>query len=190
MLNIVLFGPPGAGKGTQADTLIKSFGLTHLSTGELLRSQISAQTALGIEAQKHMDKGFLVPDSIVIEMIKSILETNTDAKGFIFDGFPRTVEQAKALDELLEDYGTPISGMMCLSVEKEELVSRLLFRGKTSGRADDQDRSIIENRIRVYREKTMPIKDYYRLQNKYHKIDGMGTVEEIADRLKTTVSSL
>jgi len=190
MLNLVLFGPPGAGKGTQADFLIEKFELTHLSTGDLLRSQIAAQTELGLEAKSYMDKGFLVPDSIVIGMIKSILETNKDAKGYIFDGFPRTVEQAKALDQLLNENGTPVSGMLCLCVEKEELVSRLLFRGKTSGRPDDQDVSIIENRIQVYNDKTMPLKDYYELQNKFYKIDGMGTIDDIANRLIETVSVL
>lgn len=190
MLNLVLFGPPGAGKGTQADFLIEKFRLTHLSTGDLLRTQIAAQTELGMEAKTYMDKGFLVPDSIVIGMIRSILNTNKDANGYIFDGFPRTVEQAKALDELLNDNGTPVSGMLCLCVEKDELVSRLLSRGKTSGRPDDQDVSIIENRIQVYNEKTMPLKDYYQAQNKYYAIDGMGTIDQIAERLSNTVSGL
>lgn len=190
MLNLVLFGPPGAGKGTQADFLIEKFNLTHISTGDLLRSQIAAQTELGLEAKSYMDKGFLVPDSIVIGMIRSILKTNKDAKGYIFDGFPRTVEQAKALDELLDENGTPVSGMLCLCVEKEELILRLLTRGKTSGRPDDQDVSIIENRIQVYNEKTMPLKDYYESQNKYFSIDGMGTIDDIANRLIATVSTL
>jgi len=190
MLNIVLFGPPGAGKGTQADFLIEKFRLIHLSTGDLLRSQIAAETTLGVEAKSYMDKGFLVPDSIVIGMIKSILNENKGANGYIFDGFPRTVAQAKALDELLDEYKTPVSGMLCLLVENEELIKRLLFRGKTSGRPDDQDVSIIENRISIYQEKTSPLRDYYRAQNKYYKIDGTGTVEEIAQRLCDTVSTL
>jgi len=190
MLNIVLFGPPGAGKGTQADFLIEKFRLIHLSTGDLLRSQIAAETTLGVEAKSYMDKGFLVPDSIVIGMIKSILNENKGANGYIFDGFPRTVAQAKALDELLDEYKTPVSGMLCLLVENEELIKRLLFRGKTSGRPDDQDVSIIENRISIYQEKTAPLRDYYRAQNKYYKIDGTGTVEEIAQRLCDTVSTL
>ncbi len=190
MLNIVLFGPPGAGKGTQADFLIEKFKLIHLSTGDLLRSQIAAETALGLEAKSFMDKGFLVPDSIVIGMIKSKLQENKDANGFIFDGFPRTTEQANALDELLDKNETPVSGMLCLMVEKDELIKRLLFRGKTSGRPDDQDVSIIENRINVYHEKTSPLRDYYRAQNKYFKIDGTGSIEEIAQRLIDTVSTL
>jgi len=190
MLNLVLFGPPGAGKGTQSDFLIKQFNLIHLSTGDLLRNQIASQTALGIEAKSYMDKGFLVPDSIVIEMIKSIIKDNKDANGYIFDGFPRTVEQAKALDDMLNDNATPVSGMLCLEVRRQELIERLLSRGKTSGRPDDQDVSIIENRICEYNKKTMPLKDYYMAQGKCHKITGMGSIEEIAQRLIDTVSAL
>ncbi len=190
MLNLVLFGPPGAGKGTQADFLIEKFNLIHISTGDLLRNQIAAETLLGLEAKSYMNKGFLVPDSIVIGMIKTILKGNETANGFIFDGFPRTVKQAIALDELMAEHKLSITGMLCLEVEKEELVNRLLIRGKTSGRPDDQDVSIIENRIQVYHEKTMPIKDYYMARNKCHKIHGMGTVEEIAHRLIDTVSAL
>ncbi|MFA5328417.1 MAG: adenylate kinase [Prolixibacteraceae bacterium] len=190
MLNLVLFGPPGAGKGTQADFLIEKFKLIHLSTGDMLRNQIAAKTLLGIEAKSYMDKGFLVPDSIVIGMIRSILQENKDAKGYIFDGFPRTVKQAIALDELLNENKSPVSGMLCLEVETEELIKRLLLRGETSGRPDDQDVAIIQNRIRIYIEKTVPIKDYYQAQNKCHKIEGMGTVEEIAQRLINTVAEL
>ncbi len=190
MLNLVLFGPPGAGKGTQADFLIEKFNLIHLSTGDLLRSQIAAETALGLEAKSYMDKGFLAPDSIVIEMIKSKLKENKNANGYIFDGFPRTVEQAKALDNLLNENDTPVSGMLCLDVEKQELIDRLLSRGKISGRSDDQDVSIIENRIQVYTDKTMPLIDYYSAQKKYYPINGMGSIEEIAQRLSNTVSAL
>lgn len=190
MLNIVLFGPPGAGKGTQADLLIKKFDLIHLSTGDLLRCQIAAETELGLEAKTYIDKGFLAPDSIVISMIRSKLTENKDALGFIFDGFPRTVAQATALDTLLEENGTPVSGMLCLSVEKDELIERLTNRAKTSGRPDDQDVSIIENRIRIYHEKTEPIRDYYKAQNKYYKIDGIGSIEIIAKRLIDTIATL
>lgn len=190
MLNLILFGPPGAGKGTQAEFLIDTFNLIHLSTGDLLRSQIAEGTKLGIEAKGFMDKGELVPDGVVIGMIKSKLASNSQAKGFIFDGFPRTVAQANALDVLLNENGTPVSGMLCLEVEKQELIDRLLNRGKTSGRSDDQDVSIIENRINVYHEKTSPLKDFYAVQNKYFAIDGAGSIEDIASRLKLVVEKL
>jgi len=190
MLNLVLFGPPGAGKGTQAEFLIKSYGLIHISTGDLLRSEMQNGTDLGKEAKTYMEKGELVPDEIVIGMIKNKLEASTTAKGFIFDGFPRTVAQAKALDNLLVKRGTPISAMLSLEVEKQELIDRLLSRGKISGRADDQDQSVIENRINVYNEKTMPLIEYYKSQGKHFGINGMGTIEEIAGRLKKVVDKL
>lgn len=190
MLNLVLFGPPGAGKGTQAEFLIEKFNLIHLSTGDLLRNEITAGTKLGLEAKSFMDKGELVPDEVVIGMIKVKLETVKDADGFIFDGFPRTVDQAKALDILLNGNGTPISGMLCLDVEKQELINRLLSRGKVSGRADDQDSTIIENRINVYNLKTRPIIEYYKPQGKYFRIDGMGTIAEIAGRLEEVIENL
>jgi adenylate kinase len=190
MLNLVLFGPPGAGKGTQAEFLIESFGLNHISTGDLLRSEIAGKTKLGLEAKKYMDKGELVPDAVVIGMIKHKLDGNKGAKGFIFDGFPRTVDQAKALDDLLNENGTPISGMLCLEVDKQELIDRLLLRGKSSGRADDQDQSIIENRINVYNEKTLPLIEYYKPQGKHFAVHGMGSIEDIAGRLKEVISKL
>jgi adenylate kinase len=190
MLNLVLFGPPGAGKGTQAEFLIDSYKLIHLSTGDLLRSEIAEGTELGLTAKNYMDKGELVPDEVVIGMIKSKLLANEDARGFIFDGFPRTVDQAKALDNLLEENNTPVSGMLSLEVEKQELINRLLGRGKVSGRADDQDQSVIENRINVYNEKTKPLIEYYDGQGKYYSIDGMGSIEEIAGRLKRVVEKL
>lgn len=190
MLNLVLFGPPGAGKGTQAEFLIDTFDLIHLSTGELLRSEIAAGTELGKKANEFMAKGNLVPDEVVIEMIKGKLASNPDTKGFIFDGFPRTVNQAKALDKLLNENGTPISAMLCLEVEKEELIKRLLTRGQISGRVDDQNQKVIENRIQVYRNKTEPIIEYYHPQNKHHTIDGMGSIEEIAERVKKVVKKL
>lgn len=190
MLNLVLFGPPGAGKGTQAEFLINSFGLDHLSTGDLLRSEIVAGTQLGLEAKSFMEKGELVPDAVVIGMIKSKLENNHATKGFIFDGFPRTVDQAKALDKLLNENGTPISGMLSLEVEKQELIDRLLSRGKISGRPDDQDQAVIENRINVYNDKTLPLIQYYKPQGKHFGINGMGTVAEIAERLKAVIAKL
>jgi adenylate kinase len=156
----------------------------------LLRSEIAAGTKLGLEAKSFMEKGELLPDAVVIGMIKSKLASNNEAKGFIFDGFPRTVEQAKALDKLLNENGTPISGMLSLEVEKQELVNRLLSRGKISGRADDQDQTVIENRINVYNEKTLPLIEYYKPQGKHYGINGMGTIEEIAARLKEAVEKL
>lgn len=187
MLNIVLFGPPGAGKGTQAEFLIESYNLIHLSTGDLLRGEIASETELGLEAKKYMDKGELVPDEVVIGMIKSKFDSNSDASGFVFDGFPRTVDQAKALDCLLNENGSPISGMISLEVEKQELIDRLLTRGISSGRADDQDQSIIENRINVYNQKTAPLINYYEEQGKHFGVNGMGTIKEIAGRLKGVV---
>lgn len=190
MLNIVLFGPPGAGKGTQAAKLLEKYNLIHLSTGDILRSELKAETQLGLEAKKYMEKGELVPDVVVIGMIEGIIDKNADAKGFIFDGFPRTTAQAEALDEMLNKKGTPITTMLALEVEKEELIKRLLLRGKESGRADDQDQSIIENRIKVYNSETTPVKDYYEAQNKYKGIQGMGSIEEIFDRLSIAIDPL
>lgn len=190
MLNLVLFGPPGAGKGTQAEFLIKSFGLDHISTGDLLRGEIAGSTQLGLEAKMYMDKGELVPDAVVIRMIKNKFDNNKATKGFIFDGFPRTVDQAKALDELLDKSETPVLGMLSLEVEKQELINRLLNRGEISGRADDQNQSIIENRINVYNEKTLPLIEYYKSQRKHFGINGMGSIEEIAERLIKTVERL
>lgn len=190
MLNIVIFGPPGAGKGTQAVYLKENFNLVHLSTGDLLRSQIAGETELGLQAKAFIDKGELVPDELVIGMIKAKLTECADANGFIFDGFPRTVEQAKALDVLLNDNQTPVSGMLALEVEKQELIDRLLERGKTSGRSDDTDVSIIENRITVYNEKTAPLIDYYQTQGKYYPVNGIGSIDEIAARLNSIVEKL
>jgi adenylate kinase len=183
MLNIVLFGPPGAGKGTQAAKLLEKYKLVHLSTGDILRSELAAKSTLGLEAKKYMDKGELVPDAVVIGMIEGKIDSTAGARGFIFDGFPRTKAQAKALDDMLQKKGTPITLMLALEVEKEELIKRLLLRGKESGRADDQDRSIIENRIRIYNNETTPVKDFYEAQGKYRGIQGMGSIENIFDRL-------
>jgi len=190
MLNIVLFGPPGAGKGTQSNLLIERYNLVHLSTGNILRGEISKRTALGMEAKKLMERGDLVPDEVVIGMISSKLDNNPDANGFIFDGFPRTAAQAKALDNLLEEKKTSISAMLSLQVEDEELIRRLLSRGKNSGRADDQDENIIANRINEYNNKTAPLKDYYSGQNKLSEIEGGNSIENISNRLNEVIDTL
>jgi adenylate kinase len=190
MLNIVLFGPPGCGKGTQSEKLIAKYKLVHLSTGDLLRAEIASQTKLGMEAKAFMDKGALVPDEVVIGMIGSKLDQNPKANGYIFDGFPRTTEQAKALDKLLNDRVLAISGMLALEVEKEELIKRLLNRGKDSGRADDQNVDIIENRISEYNKKTSPVIGYYQLQKKFHPVKGVGSIDEIFGRITDVVDKL
>ena len=183
MLNIVLFGPPGAGKGTQAEKLLRKYELVHLSTGDILRGEIAAQTSLGVEAKKSMDKGELVSDEVVIGMIESKIDANAEAKGFIFDGFPRTTAQAEALSVMLQKKDTGITSMFALFVDDDELIKRLLLRGKDSGRADDQDQSIIENRISVYNKETAPVIDFYDAQNKYIAVDGVGSINDIFDRL-------
>jgi adenylate kinase len=179
MLNLVLFGPPGAGKGTQSENLISKYGLVHLSTGDILRSEIDRGTALGKKAKEIMDKGELVSDDIVIGMIESKLDDNSNAKGFIFDGFPRTTAQAIALDDLLQKKGTGISGMLALEVDDEELTKRLLKRGESSGRADDRNEEVIRRRIQEYNTKTLPLKTFYSEQGKFHSIAGIGTIDEI-----------
>lgn len=183
MLNIVLFGPPGAGKGTQSQNLISQYGLVHLSTGDLLRSEINHSTALGLKAKEIMDRGELVSDEIVIGMIESKLDANPDASGFIFDGFPRTKAQAEALDDLLQKKGSAISCMIALEVDDEELTKRLLERGKLSGRADDQNEIVIRNRINEYNKKTLPLKEYYSEQGKFHSINGIGSIEAIFNEI-------
>jgi adenylate kinase len=183
MLNIVLFGPPGAGKGTQSEKLIEKYGLVHLSTGDILRSEIARGTALGMEAKHIMDRGDLVSDEIVIGMIESKLDANPNANGFIFDGFPRTQAQAVALDDLLQKKGTAISAMLALEVDNEELVKRLLLRGKDSGRPDDANEEIIRNRVNEYNNKTLPLKKYYSEQAKFHSINGIGSIDSIFNQL-------
>jgi adenylate kinase len=190
MLNIVLFGPPGAGKGTQAVNLTSKFNLIHLSTGDILRGELAARSPLGMEAKKYMDKGELVPDEVVIGMIGVKLDLHAGARGFIFDGFPRTKAQASALDKLLADKKTGISIMLALEVEKQELIDRLMGRGKVSGRADDQDISIIENRILVYNRETSPVIDYYSKQGKFQAVNGMGSIEDIFSRLCKVIDQI
>lgn len=190
MLNIVLFGPPGAGKGTQSQKLIDKYNLIHLSTGDLLRGEISQGTQLGLEAKKLMDHGLLVPDEVVIGMISNKLDANKDAKGFIFDGFPRTVAQAEALDNLLTSKGEQISCMLALEVDDEELEKRLLLRGKDSGRADDANPEVIRKRIVEYNSKTAPVASYYKQQDKFCSINGIGSIDHIFDLITGEVEKI
>ncbi|MES2389664.1 MAG: adenylate kinase [Bacteroidota bacterium] len=189
MLNIVLFGPPGAGKGTQSARIIDKYNLIHLSTGDLLRSEIAAGTPLGTEAKKLMDNGILVPDEVVIGMIDSRLKANPEAGGFIFDGFPRTVPQAAALDRLLESNGTSVTAMVALEVSEEELVKRLLNRGATSGRPDDSNEELIQKRVQEYNNKTAPVAGYYTTQGKFSSVNGIGDIDSIFNGICNAIES-
>lgn len=189
MLNIVLFGPPGAGKGTQAVKLIDKYNLVHLSTGDIFRANIKGETELGNLAKSYIDKGELVPDEVTIGMLESEVEKNPRAEGFIFDGFPRTTPQAEALEAFLQNKGTEISVMLALKVAEEELIKRLLLRGKDSGRADDQNEEVIANRIKVYNEQTAVVADFYSAQNKFEEINGVGSIDEIFERLCSAIDS-
>lgn len=190
MLNLVLFGPPGAGKGTQSGRLVEKYGLIHLSTGDVFRSNIKEETELGVLAKSYMDKGQLVPDEVTINMLKSEVLNHESSKGFIFDGFPRTNAQANALDHFLEEIGSSISQMISLDVEEEELKSRLANRAKESGRVDDANPEVIQNRINVYRAETAPVKNHYEDQGKWTKINGEGSIDEITERLFASVDAL
>ncbi len=189
MLNIVLFGPPGAGKGTQSEKLIARYNLTHLSTGDLFRKHISAGTELGRKARQFMDEGNLVPDEVVIGMVEDKVKNTSDTAGFIFDGFPRTVAQAEALDKILEANGTPITLMLALIVDEAELLNRLIKRGKVSGRPDDQDPEKIKNRFAVYKRETTPVAEYYREQGKLINIEGVGGIDAIFGRLTEVIDA-
>ncbi len=189
MLNIVLFGPPGAGKGTQSEMLIKEYQLVHLATGDIFRFNIKNGTELGKLAQGYMDQGKLVPDEVTIKMLNAEVEKHPEARGFIFDGFPRTNPQAEALDKLLESKGTAITCMLALEVPEEELKQRLLKRAEVSGRADDANIEVIENRIAVYNKETAPVKSYFDKQNKLSLINGTGSVESITERLFQAIES-
>ncbi|WP_457615893.1 adenylate kinase [Lutibacter sp.] len=189
MKNIVLFGPPGAGKGTQAELLKNKYNLIHISTGDVFRYNIKNKTKLGMLAKSYMDKGDLVPDEVTIDMLKTEVGKNKDAKGFIFDGFPRTQSQAIALDKFLEEKGETISGMVALEVPENLLVERLLERGKTSGRPDDQDENKIRNRFNEYNTKTAVLKEFYQNQNKYFGVNGVGSIEEITQRLSEVIDT-
>ena len=183
MINLILFGPPGSGKGTQAQKLVDKYQLLHISTGDLFRYEMGNDTPLGLEAKSYIEKGALVPDSVTIGMLKNKVEANPDVPGYIFDGFPRTIPQSESLDALVAEKGTAISALLMLDVEDEELVKRLLERGKTSGRKDDADESVIRNRINVYKQETSPVFGFYDAQGKAKKINGIGSIEEIFDRL-------
>src|SRR5215204_1788334 len=172
MFNLILFGPPGSGKGTQSEKIVQKFGLKHLSTGDLLRREIAERTPLGVEAKNFMDKGQLVPDEVVIGMIDSCLDKHTEAKGFLFDGFPRTVAQAEALDKLLEFKKTAITKVLALEVSEEELIKRLLKRGETSGRSDDTNEEIIRKRFTVYKKETAAVAGHYTELGKFETING------------------
>jgi adenylate kinase len=187
MFNLILFGPPGSGKGTQSERLISKYGLKHLSTGDLLRSEIAGQTPLGLAAKSFMDRGQLVPDEVVIEMISSALDNNPQANGFLFDGFPRTNAQAEALDKLLNQKGTSIALVLALQVSETELIKRLLNRGLTSGRPDDVDEEVIRNRIVEYEKKTAAVADHYRKYDKVVYIKGEGNIDEIFDSLSREI---
>ncbi|MBZ9730340.1 adenylate kinase [Salegentibacter sp. JZCK2] len=190
MTNLVLFGPPGAGKGTQADILKEKYKLIHISTGDVFRYNIKNETELGLNAKSFIDKGHLVPDEITIKMLKAEVEKNEGANGFIFDGFPRTEAQADALAELLKEKNTEVTAMIALEVDDEVLVERLLERGKTSGRKDDADESVIRNRIKVYYDETAILKEYYKKQDKYYGVDGVGSIDEITQRLSAVIDKL
>ena len=190
MLNLVLFGPPGAGKGTQAARLVEKYHLVHLSTGDIFRSNIKEGTDLGELAKSYIDKGALVPDEVTIGMLEAEVNSNSNAKGFIFDGFPRTSAQAEALDAFLSSKDTEVSSMLALEVDENELITRLLERGKSSGRADDQDPGIIKNRIQIYENETAVLKTYYANQNKFFGIEGVGSIESITLGLCKAIDTL
>lgn len=189
MFNLILFGPPGSGKGTQSERIVEKFGLIHLSTGNLLRHEISTKTPLGMEAKNFMDKGQLVPDEVVIGMIDSSIENHPEAKGFLFDGFPRTIAQAEALDKLLALKKTSICKVLALDVSEDELVKRIVLRGQTSGRSDDTDEAIIRKRFSVYKNETEPVAEYYNQQGKLERIAGEGSVDDIFDKLGGCIQS-
>ncbi len=190
MLNLILFGPPGAGKGTQSEKLISQYHLKHISTGDLLRAERQEGTELGIQANEYISKGELVPDAVVIGMVRNFMLSNTDAHGFIFDGFPRTIPQAEALDAMLTEFNAQIDVVLGLEVQEDELVKRLLLRGQTSGRADDQSEETIRTRFQEYQNKTLPIQGYYDQKSKYVGVHGIGEIDEIFSQLCEKIDAL
>lgn len=190
MKNLVLFGPPGAGKGTQSEKLIEMYNLIHISTGDILRAERAAGTDLGNKANQYIEKGELVPDDVVIGMVKNKIKENINSNGFIYDGFPRTIAQAKALDQLLAEFNISISKMLALEVNEDELTKRLLLRGKTSGRADDQNETTIRNRFKVYNNETLPLIDFYRNQGKFAGINGLNSIEGVFSDLCDNIDKI
>jgi adenylate kinase len=189
MFNLILFGPPGSGKGTQSERIVSKFGLKHLSTGDLLRKEKAEKTPLGLEAKNFMDKGQLVPDEVVIGMIDSCIESNPGARGFLFDGFPRTAAQAEALDKLLHLKKTSISKVIALEVSEEELVKRLLSRGETSGRPDDANEEVIRKRFAVYQKETSAVAEHYRMLDKFKSIGGEGSIDDIFNAISSVIEA-
>jgi adenylate kinase len=190
MINIILFGPPGSGKGTQAEKLEEKYQLHHISTGDLFRHEIKNKTELGIRAKNYIDKGDLVPDEITIDMLKKKLESLNDGNGFLLDGFPRTEEQAIALDKMMDSLNLPLTSLLALEVPQEEVIERILNRGKTSGRSDDNDPEIIKNRFKTYEEVTCPVFRHYEKQGKTIRVDGVGGIDEIFDRLCVEIGKM
>jgi adenylate kinase len=189
MFNLILFGPPGSGKGTQSEKIVAAFGLIHLSTGNLLRQEIADKTPLGLAAKNFMDQGQLVPDEVVIGMIDSCIASHPEARGFLFDGFPRTIAQAEALDKLLAVHKASISKVLALDVTEDELVNRLMKRGETSGRSDDTNEDVIRRRFSVYKNETEPVADYYATQGKLERIPGEGSVDSIFEKLSESIKA-
>lgn len=189
MLNVVIFGAPGSGKGTQSERIIAEYGLEHISTGDVLRAEMKAETELGKIAKGYIEKGQLVPDELIVDMLAGVLDSKTGAKGVIFDGFPRTIPQAKALKKMLNERGTDVSVMLNLQVEEEELINRLLERGKISGRSDDNEETI-KSRLEVYHNQTAPLADYYVSEGKHVAIHGMGTIDDIFGRIKEAINNV
>jgi len=189
MLNIVVFGAPGSGKGTQSELIIEKYGLHHISTGEILRDEIERKTALGVIAEQYISQGQLVPDQLIVDMFAELLDKTSNSKGYIFDGFPRTISQAEALDRMLRDRSTSIAAVFNLSVEEPELIERLLKRGEESGRSDD-NLETIQSRLNVYQEQTVPLKEYYKKKGRLFKIKGSGSLEDIFESITDVIDRL